>query len=318
MAGYTESATRGASNLINSLINSVWGNSEGSASSSSDLTQAFTRSLLKLPQNGSDEEKKACIHSCLEAVAKFPGDSEFTHPEAAQQVLTDHLYMFDNAADDALYYTEAKWAKSAFRQGYAERIIERRTADAAQQFYHIPLLSDPQERVAAAQKWTEQFAAGTASFTQLAERFSIDPQYFSSDILSSKTLNAFDTYYHQAMQQKGEKIVKIVEQNLGFSKQDVAALEIKAEKDPHSLSVDEKEFFECMVYGVSTAMSILGPLTIPCLEQRKMLLGHCLKLGKSVESASSITESEESRLAFEQPFIEFDKFLAKHLYKSDS
>ena len=312
MAKYIEWGTRGASDLINSRINSIEENSHHVASSSSDLVREIMRNLVSIPEDGSDEEKEPYIKDSVTAVTKFLVDFDFNHPEAAQQVLTDHLHIFDDAADNALYYADVKWVKSTFRQEYAERITEQWTADAAQQFYRIPLLSDPQERVAAAQKWTEQFAAGTASFTQLAERFSIDPQYFSSDTLSSQTLTGFDTYYHQAIEQRGEWIRKIMEQNLGPSDQDLEAIAIKAIKNPHSLSAVDKEIFECMIYAVNSVFK-----QFPVLEEKKTLLGRCLKLGKSVESASSITEREEFRLVFEQLFVAFDDFLAKHLYQNE-
>ncbi len=298
-AGYIDWLTTG----LTGLGDLIWGNSQEAEPSSQTLEEVFTQNILDLSEYSlSEEGDKNYLANCIHALDKDLAQFDFTSPQTLQEPLREILNAFDYIVERSVYDSEAKRLKSEFRQDCAELIKEKWSAALAQGFYSILLLSKTEEWVKAVQEKTEQFVIGGSSLQQLANDLSLPRDRFSFDLLRASNLNAFEVHYNQTIHQKSENMIKTKEHNLRLP-QNIDYLEAKekAKEDPRSLSPQEMETLEC-----------LYPQNSACLEAKKTILDNCLVLGCSIDPNTSL-RSEESRLAFEQQFAEFDRFMAKHL-----
>lgn len=298
MAAYftTLSITDGLSQLF-------WGSSHEVQSPSQKLEEIFKKNLLDLPEDCDSKEKQRYIDNCLKAITNDLCNLDFEQPQVLEILLTDHLSIFDDAADRTLYNIDAKWVKSAFREGYAELIAKQWTASAAQRFYHVLLLSDPQDRLRKANLFREHFVKGTSFLKTLENRFDIPSEPLCSSSLIDKMQPAFYVYYFQAMSQRSEWIAKECD---SFG-QTLKTIEAKAKENPQLLNARDKEILEC----VNTEVSQITLSSSSCYEKKVELLMNCLIRQDSPDSSE---EGNGFKYSFEQLFEKLDQFHVEFLY----
>ena len=202
--------------------------------------EVFKTSLSKFKDV--DISEADCLKNCVEGVLKALKPAECDLSDTSQQLLDSYVSDFVNEVDTPSYLIgyEKGRLKVEFKKRLGEAITEKWAAVMAESFYRIPTISDQQEKIVAAQKWTHQYFIGVKYLTQCQdEGSSVIHGYFVGK-LAAATQSAFHTHSHNEIQKRAETMKRQYENDpAGFAKR-LEGLNVKVESEEGTQIVDKE------------------------------------------------------------------------------
>lgn len=288
------------SGLMNG-VRSYWG--YGNGVQANEEIQLKPEALIEVYKEqlstfaGMSISRHDCISNCIKSVERILKPADCDLSLSSQKVIESCLEDFNKAVDETSYLTidETQGVKTAFKSKVMREIVEKMwIVHEVESFYPILLLSNEDEQVAAAQKWTAQYFIGLAYFNhRLTGEFVGEMQ--------GKTSAAARNYLHDEMQKKMAAFgVRMEKDPMSFATllrqiesevTDPSTLSI-AKKDLTLFSTDEKECIE--VIENTTACVTMD---WPDIKEKLELLKMCIWNGFTLRDLNTpIPDSAAQRL----------------------
>jgi len=195
--------------------------------------------------------------------------------------------------------SDAEKIKSQFKLAYSLFVEKQWTAAAAKSFYPILAMSNQEERISAAQSWTQDYFSGIGFFNAFENFAPVIVADFVARIVD-RTTPALQAHCHHMIQESITKMQKRAETDPISFNNIMEAIDAKAKIDPNSLSAEEKEY-------IDFAENIAACITMywPSVSKQTELLKKCVWHGFTLRQHNwSIVETEMSKKLFASAFAE--------------
>jgi hypothetical protein len=264
----------------------IWGN-HPQVQHTPTSTEIFKKHLSAFAAVSVD--RRECIENCVQASKNMLQPADCDLSETSKAAIELHLENFNTAVDQTSYLTkdDAEDLKIRFKQSLCEVVVDKWADVVAKSFYPILSISDEQEKVVAAQKWTRQYFEGVDYFNKWIGFFLFVRGEFVAT-LQQKTSLAFHTYSFEVIQKKMETMHTRAEKDpISFGRM-MDEVEAKLEKDPTSLSVLEKEYVE-----LAKALACCITHHWPDIDKKMDLLKKCIWSGYALQKFRTPTPGHD-------------------------
>ncbi|MGE0671311.1 MAG: hypothetical protein AB7H48_04775 [Parachlamydiales bacterium] len=286
-----------------SVTSYLWGSSPAVPIQPKTVDEVFKENILNISSMTYDDPsyEKSCIDSCIQVVAEDFKGLEFPLSETNCALIEKHSIHFNQCVDGTSYMdpSDAEKIKSQFKLAYSLFVEKQWTAAAAKSFYPILAMSNQEERISAAQSWTQDYFSGIGFFNAFENFAPVIVADFVARIVD-RTTPALHAHCHEMIQQNMKKIGKRAETDPISFNTTMEAIDAKAKIDPNSLSTEEKEY-------IDFAENIAACITMhwPVVSKQTELLKKCVWHGFTLRQHNwSIVGTEMAQKLFASAFAE--------------
>ncbi|MBS0651216.1 MAG: hypothetical protein JSR93_08640, partial [Verrucomicrobia bacterium] len=168
--------------------------------------------------------------------------------------------------------SDAEKIKSQFKLAYSLFVEKQWTAAAAKSFYPILAMSNEEERISAAQSWTQDYFSGIGYFNAFENFAPVIVADFVARIVD-RTTPTLHAYCHETIQQNIAKMQKRAEADPISFNNKMEEIDAKAKIDPNSLSAEEKEYID-FAENVAACITMYWPSVSKQIELLKKCVWH--------------------------------------------
>lgn len=233
-----------------------------------------------------------CVAKCAACFEENLMEFDCDLSEASQTTI--ELYLSDCAP---LYLdAEARLElKNEFNKALCKVVQEKWASGIAKAFYPISKISKKPAQAVNAEKWVRQFFAGVGYFAKW-ENNSVHNGHYIAEF-QAMVSQILTSYCHEIKQQKMQTITRLAQENPTCFQQLLENAFLKNEKDPLSLSENEKTALEVVT---SAAHCLTG--YFPDVESDATLLKKCIWHGYSIQGMQFLETPEDKAKFFIDTF----------------
>ncbi len=180
-------------------------------------SDAFHENLLRFSWTSLSQQE--CIDNCIASIKETLQSSDYHLLDAGKKTIDAHIGNFIKAVEGTPSITDQREAlKIAFKSSLVQTIVKKWAEAAAKSFYRIPSITNENERVTAAQKWTHQLYDGIDYLAKCEDQSGSSLFYLQK--IQGVIVQELRTYYHNETQRRSEAMLKRFEKNPGaFAKE---------------------------------------------------------------------------------------------------
>jgi hypothetical protein len=256
--------------------------------SSPSKKEPLYQTLQQLVQESITPEE--CIERCIQRLKIILESVTCDLSQSNQREIETHLEQFNSAADRTFHLSDDD-VKISFKTALYEVVTDKWAEAMAHSFYPICSISDEQEKIQAAQKWTHHYFLGVEYLNKCEGLCNFLQGLFVSKC-ERKTQLALFIHANQVILKRMQQMEKQCESSPAAFYQMTKAVQNKAENDPHSLTLSEKEYLK---FQRNLASSVTHYW--PDIEQPKQAMKSCIWSGHAIKNLNdSILDPDHSDL----------------------
>jgi hypothetical protein len=283
MTAYLRYVVNAGSYFVNAGKDYIW-----PAQVLAQVADAFHENLLRFSWTSLSQQE--CVDKCIDSIKQTLQPSDYQLLDAGKQTIDAHIGNFIKAVEGTSRITtdQREALKIAFKSSLVQTIVKKWAEAAAKSFYPIPSITNENERVIAAQKWTHQLYDGIDYLAKCEDQSGSSLFYLQK--IQEVIVQELCTYYHNETQRQSEAVLKRFEKNpVAFAKEMEHSFN---KQDPNNEYVK-------LINDTANALVIHWPE----LETNCELMKKCIWHGYTLRQAKiSMLDSSNSLTLFAETF----------------
>jgi hypothetical protein len=230
-------------NMMGGVKSFIWGSHQETQNAAQTPLEVFEENLSSFSEMSIDRSK--CVENCIQSVIDLLQPEDYNLSDTSQKIIEGYLEGFNQIVDKTSYLMESETLalKADFKSSLCNVAEEKWAVFMAKSFYPISSISNADEQVEAAQKWTHQYFLGVDYFNEWEGSYTFIQAEFVAK-LQQKTSLALRAYAQEMNQKKIQAMQAKAERDPVSFEKKMVEVEAKREKDPTSLFSSEKEYIE--------------------------------------------------------------------------
>jgi len=171
------------------------------------IVDAFKENLAKC--SWAYQSPEQCITNCIESIKGALQPSDYELSDASKQGIDAHVDNFNKAVEETSLLTldQMEKLKCDFKRSLGAAIREKWASIVAKSFYPIPLITDENGRIKAAQKWTHQFYVGLEYVFKYSDG-DVRMSHAMIQPIIKAVVEELRIYFHDEIQKRDQNMIK--------------------------------------------------------------------------------------------------------------